>query len=316
MDDSNNLKRILDQAEDAYDKGNWDDATELYTQAYGIKQSFNINQGLAASLLNSKRADEAEAVILDYFNYYLSDPEAASLATDIVIENNDYLLANQMLYFYSTNPLSTIQKAFIDGFENRVRISESRHIRSFKPRMKQIEEALNSIVTQPVIDQIQLIRSLREFDMENYLKSAKSLLGNPLLHPLLKSETVENLFKLGINENLDISFYGENKQFNPSKLKPILSTSVYLEMCDELEKILVNSENEMQLENMRSELSLYAAMVYPFGEDIIKTPTLWTRVFLLRYGLLDESLVGDDPELPEVKKWIKRFDSLINTFQQ
>lgn len=316
MDDSNNLRRILDQAEDAYDKGNWDDATDLYTQAYGLRQSFDINQGLADSLLNSKRADEAEAVILDYFNYYLSDQEAAGLATDIVIENNDYLLANQMLYFYSTNPLSTIQKSFIDEFKSRVKLSENRHIRSFKPRMKKIEEALNSIVTQPVIDQIQLIRSLREFDIENYLKSAKDLLGNPLLHPLLKSETVENLFKLGIDENIDISFYGENKQFNPSKLKPILSTRVYLEMCDELEKILVDSENEIQLENMRSELSLYAAMVYPFGEDIIKTPSLWTRVFLLRYGLLDESQVGDNPELPEVKKWIKRFDSLINTFQQ
>lgn len=316
MDDSDNLKRILDQAEDAYDKGNWDDATDLYTQAYGLRQSFLINQGLAASLLNSKRADEAEAVILDYFNYYLSDPEAAGLATDIVIENNDYLLANQMLYFYETNPLSTIEKSFITDFEKRVRLSEDRHIRSFKPRMKQIEEALNSIVTQPVIDQIQLIRSLREFDRKNYLDCARSLLGNPLLHPLLKSETVENLFKLGIDDEVDISFYGENKTFNPSKLKPILSTSIYLEMCDELEKILVDSENEVQLENIRSELSLYAAMVYPFGEDIIKSPSLWTRVFLLRYGLLDESLVGDDPELPEVKKWIKRFDSLINTFQQ
>ncbi|APX73012.1 tetratricopeptide repeat protein [Companilactobacillus allii] len=316
MDDSDNLKRILDQADEACDKGNWDDATDLYSQAYGIEQSFEINQGLASSLLNSKRADEAEAVILDYFNYYLSDPDAANLATDIVIENNDYLLANQMLYFYATNPLSTIKKAFIDEFGNRVQLSENRHNRSFKPRMNKIEASLNSIVTQPVIDQIQLLRSLREFDNKNYLKAAQTLLNNPLLHPLLKSETVENLFKLGIDKDMDISFYGDNNKFNPSKLKPILSTNVYLEMCDELEKILINSENEVQLENMRSELSLYAAMVYPFGENIIKTPALWTKVFLLRYGLLDESQVGDSPELPKVKKWIKRFDSLINTFQQ
>lgn len=316
MDDSNNLKRILEQADDAFDKGNWEDAVDFYSQAYSIKQSFSINQGLAQALLNQKNADQAESVILDFFNYYLSDPQAAKLAVDIVIENNDYLLANQMIHFYDENKLSTIQNDFVSEFKSRVQLSEERHIRSFKPKMKQITEQLNSIVTMNIVDQIQLIRSLREFDKEHYLECVKVLLENPLLHPLLKSEVLENIFKLGIDENINISFYGKNKACNPARLKPIMSTDVYLKMCDELEKILIDSENQIQLENLRSELSLYAAMVYPFGSEIIKNPILWTKVFLLRYGLLDESQVGDSLERKEVENWIKRFDSLINSFQQ
>ncbi|MFD1471420.1 tetratricopeptide repeat protein [Companilactobacillus mishanensis] len=316
MDDSDNLKKILEQADDAFEKGNWEDAVDFYSRAYGMKQSFSINQGLAAALLNQKNADQAESVILDYFNYYLSDPEAAQLAVDIVIENNDYLLANQMIHFYAENKLSTIEDDFIDNFKTRVKISEDRHSRSFTPKMKIIVKKINSIVTLNVVDQIQLIRSLREFDKEHYLSCTKLLIQNPLLHPLLKSEVIENLFKLGIDEELKMSFYGENKTCNPARLKPIMSSDVYLSMCDELEKLIANSENQVQLENLRSELSLYAALVYPFGSEIIKTPELWTKVFLLRYGLLDESQVGDDPGLSDVEKWIDRFDSLINTFQQ
>ncbi|KRL67862.1 tetratricopeptide repeat protein [Companilactobacillus versmoldensis] len=316
MDDSNNLKRILDQADDAFDKGNWQDAVDLYSQAYSIKQTFLINQGLAAALLNQKDADQAEAVILDYFNYYLSDPDAAKLAVDIVVENNDYLLANQMLHFYKENKLSTIQQKFVDDFKARVQLSEERHIRSFKPKMKEIKAKISSIVTMNVVDQIQLIRSLREFDKKNYLDCVKLLLQNPLLHPLLKSEVLENVFKLGIDEELNISFYGENKTCNPIRLKPIMSTDVYLAMCDELEKQLIDTENQVQLENLRSELSLYAAMVYPFGSEIIKDPSLWTKVFLMRYGLLDESQVSESSERKKVENWIKRFDSLINSFQQ
>ncbi|AKP66453.1 tetratricopeptide repeat protein [Companilactobacillus ginsenosidimutans] len=316
MDDSDNLKKILEQADDAFDKGNWEEAVDYYSQAYSIKQSFSINQGLAAALLNQKNADQAESVILDYFNYYLSDPEAAKLAVDIVVENNDYLLANQMIHFYDENKLSTIKGSFVDEFKARVKLSEERHSRSFKPRMAVITGKINSIVTMNVVDQIQLIRSLREFDKDNYLSCVKLLLLNPLLHPLLKSEVLENIFKLGVDETVNISFYGETKTCNPSRLKPIMSTDVYLAMCDELEKILMNSENEVQVENLRSELSLYAAMVYPFGAEIIKKPSLWTKVFLLRYGLLDESQVGDSSERKDVENWIKRFDSLINSFQQ
>lgn len=316
MDDSDNLKKILEQADDAFDKGDWEDAVDFYSRAYSIKQSFSINQGLAASLLNQNNADQAESVILDYFNYYLSDPEAAKLAVDIVVENNDYLLANQMIHFYDENKLSTIQDDFVNEFKSRVRLSEERHNRSFKPKMEVITEKINSIVTMNVVDQIQLIRSLREFDKDNYLICVKLLLQNPLLHPLLKSEVLENVFKLGVDETLNISFYGESKTCNPARLKPIMSTDVYLEMCDELEKILIDTENQVQLENLRSELSLYAAMVYPFGSEIIKNPSLWTKVFLLRYGLLDESQVGDSSERRDVENWIKRFDSLINYFQQ
>ncbi|MFC6323392.1 tetratricopeptide repeat protein [Companilactobacillus baiquanensis] len=316
MDDSDNLKKILDAADDAFNKGDWDEATELYTEAYTMQPSFLINQGLAASLLNLKKADDAEAVILDYFNYYLSNADAAKLAADIVLENNDFLLANQIINYYNNNNFSTIDDSFILDFKRRVSLAEERHLRSFKPHMTSILTHLRSIVTKPMVSQIQLIRSMREFDKKDYIAGSKLLLGNPLLHPLLKSELAENLYKLGITEKIDISFYGEMKTFEPSKLKPIMSTDVYLKMCDELDKVLSGSKNETQLENLRGELSLYAAMVYPFGENIIKDPSLWTNLFLLRYGLIDESDVKDNSHFSEVKSWVDRFDSLINVFQQ
>ncbi|KRK65421.1 hydrolase [Companilactobacillus tucceti DSM 20183] len=316
MDDSDNLKKILDAADDAFNKGNWDEATELYTEAYTMQPSFLTNQGLAASLLNLKKADDAEAVILDYFNYYLSNADAAKLAADIVLENNDFLLANQIINYYDNNNISTIEDEFVIDFKRRVALAEERHLRSFKPHMTNIITHLRSIVTRPMVGQIQLIRSMREFDKRDYIEAAKLLLGNPLLHPLLKSELAENLYKLGVTEKIDISFYGDMKTFVPSKLKPIMATDVYLEMCDELDKILEDSKNETQVENLCGELSLYAAMVYPFGENIIKNPSLWTNLFLLRYGLIDESDIKDNSHYSEVKSWVDRFDSLINVFQQ
>lgn len=313
--DSDNLKKIIDQADEAFDQGNWDESTDLYTQAYAMQQSFSINKGLAASLLNQQRPGDAEAVILDYFNYYLSEPDTAELALDIILENNDFLLANQMLNFYNANPQPNIKQDLLTDFIKRIRISEDRHERAFKPEKEKVSSRLLSIVTEPTAEQIQLLRKLREFNKVDYIKNAKILLANPLLHPLLKSEALENLLKLGLDEEVDISFYGENKTCNPSKLMPIMSTDVYLKMCDELEKLLTD-ENEAQLDNFKGELSLYAAFVYPFGNNIIKDPPLWTKAMLLRYGLVDDSQVSDNQGLDEVKTWLKRFDELINTFQE
>ncbi|HCD08100.1 tetratricopeptide repeat protein [Companilactobacillus crustorum] len=315
MDDSDNLKKLISQAEEAFDQGNWDEATDLYTQAYAMQQSFLINRGLAASLLNQQRPGDAEAVILDYFSYYLSEPDTAELALDIILENNDFLLANQLLSFYDSNSLPNIKPELIDSFVKRIKIAEDRHERSFKPEKEKISARLLSIVTEPTAEQIQLLRKLREFNRADYIKNAKVLLENPLLHPLLKSEVLENLLKLGVDETIDISFYGKNKTCNPSQLMPIMSTDVYLKMCDELEKLLTD-ENETQLENFKGELSLYAAFVYPFGDEIIKTPELWTKAMLLRYGLVDDSQVSDNQGLDDVKTWLKRFDELINTFQE
>ena len=315
MDDSDNLKKLISQAEEAFDQGNWDEATDLYTQAYAMQQSFLINRGLAASLLNQQRPGDAEAVILDYFSYYLSEPDTAELALDIILENNDFLLANQLLSFYDSNSLPNIKPELIDSFVKRIKIAEDRHERSFKPEKEKISARLLSIVTEPTAEQIQLLRKLREFNRADYIKNAKVLLENPLLHPLLKSEALENLLKLGVDEAIDISFYGKNKTCNPSQLMPIMSTDVYLKMCDELEKLLTD-ENETQLENFKGELSLYAAFVYPFGDEIIKTPELWTKAMLLRYGLVDDSQVSDNQGLDDVKTWLKRFDELINTFQE
>ncbi|MQS74906.1 tetratricopeptide repeat protein [Companilactobacillus halodurans] len=315
MDDSNNLKKIIDQADEAFDKGNWIESADLYTQAYSMQQSFSINKGLAASLLNQKRPGDAEAVILDYFNYYLSEPDTAELALDIVLENNDFLLANQMLNFYDSNTLSNIKPEFLADVTKRIRVAEDRHERSFKPEKEKVTQRLLSIVTESTSQQIQLLRKLRQFNRKDYIESAKILLENPLLHPLLKSEALENLLKLGLDENVDISFYGKNKTCNPSKLMPIMSTDVYLKMCDELEKLLTD-ENDAQMENFKGELSLYSAFVYPFGDEIITKPTLWTKAMLLRYGLVDDSQISDNQGLDNVKTWLKRFDELINTFQE
>jgi len=279
MSDSDNLKKIVDQAEEAFEQGNWAESADLYTQAYSMKQSFSINKGLAASLLNQKRPGDAEAVILDYFNYYLSEPDTAELALDIILENNDFLLANQMLSFYDNNPLPNIKPDVLDDFIKRIKTAEDRHERAFKPEKERLSNQLLSIVTESTAQQIQLLRKLRAFNKDDYIKSAKLLLENPLLHPLLKSEALENLLKLGVNENIDISFYGENKTCNPSELMPIMSTDVYLKMSDELEKLLTD-EDESQVDNFKGELSLYAAFVYPFGNEIIKDPDLWTKAML------------------------------------
>src|SRR5699024_11086866 len=143
----------------------------LFTQAYTMQQTFDINKGLAASLLNQKRPGDAEAVILDYFNYYLSEPETAQMALDIILENNDFLLANQLLNFYDANPMPNIKQDFLDEVVKRIQIAEDRHERAFKPEKETIKNRLLSIVTEPTSEQIQLLRKLREFRKDDYIEN-------------------------------------------------------------------------------------------------------------------------------------------------
>src|SRR5699024_1650323 len=138
MSDSDNLKKILDQAQDAFDQGDWEESTDLFKQAYTMQQTFDINKGLGASLLNQKRPGDAEAVMLDSFNYYLREPETAQMALDIILDNNDFLLANQLLNFYDANPMPNIKQDFLDEVVKRIQIAEDRHERAFKPEKETI----------------------------------------------------------------------------------------------------------------------------------------------------------------------------------
>ncbi|WP_267901943.1 hypothetical protein [Companilactobacillus bobalius] len=41
MDDSDNLKKIIDQAEEAFEQGVWSEAVDLYVEAYAMHQPVN-----------------------------------------------------------------------------------------------------------------------------------------------------------------------------------------------------------------------------------------------------------------------------------
>lgn len=307
----NDRPKLVQQGNEALEKHNWKEAIYYFGQASLIENTFDINKKIVESLLKIGKFDDAVDQASIYYDRYLNDSEDAKFLFDVLIEAQEFLITYQFLEIIKINSYVVLSDEEIQKIKTHLHEKERAFMVEHHAEIEVQEKELMSLVTMQAGVQAAKIRNMKYLPLDNFLSMSENLLLNPYLHPLFKNEIIENLVKLKLDKKYSISFFGELKEFNPSKLKTLMFSDEYLEARKTMQDKL-SSYDDYEANLMISEFLLYISMSYPFMGKILTNMDRWTDIYIKRYS---QEGITPTASNEEVMMWLDRYSKLLATFE-
>lgn len=285
-------------------------AFKKYEQAYKLNPTFNLNRKIIQTLYLAGNITDIEELVSDFENDYLSNFKDASLIIKALISTNNFLQARQVV----RNVHFSNEVGQIDNLNFEIDLAANKYLIEHRNNIKSLKERAKSIVIEPMAEQVNFIHQLKYLSLNDYLKNTELLLENPWLHPLFKSSIAEDLVKLKITHKMGIYYFDKNTTFIPCNCPLISDLKALNYLKIDLNKISPNL-SPIELNSVESELNLYAAMLYPFTDQIIDDPQLWIEVILVHFGIKKSALnLENSVKAGRVDRWLSKFEKLLNLF--
>ncbi|MBA1434995.1 hypothetical protein [Bombilactobacillus bombi] len=300
------IQELLQQAKQCEMKNNFVQAANLYEQAYLLVPNFNIERQLVKTLVNSNQVTKAFSYLENNWSDYLYKFVDSKLLIEVLLAQADFIGAQQVLVqvkWQNQSKKEYLQQLII---QQQV-IFKHTHFKQIQGILQQILE----ILTLPLEQQVELVKRLHWLSFKQYLQQTKLLILNPYLHPIIKASVVEDLVKLQLNEKLPISFWGEIRSFIPQNYFLIAD----LKSLHALREVLHNIDIKGELaETLDAQVNLYAAMLYPYTDEIIIDYSLWITRILNYFGIETAQTLEKDAKAGKVDMWLDKFEELLSLF--
>ncbi|GKQ42808.1 hypothetical protein RD055328_07310 [Companilactobacillus sp. RD055328] len=307
----NDRSDLVRQGEEALEKRNWKEAIYFFGQASLIKNTFDINKKIVASLLKIGKFDDAVDQASIYYGRYLENDVDAKFLFQILMDANEFLMTYQFLEIVKEDEYTILSDDEISRISDQLEECERAFISDHQKDIENQEKELMSLVTMQAGIQASKIRNMKYLPINNFLDVSQNLLLNPYLHPLFKNEIIENLVKLKLNKQYTISFFGEIREFNPFKLKTLLFSPEYTNAREIMSKKLANYD-DYEANLMINEFLLYISMSYPFIGEIIDDIDFWIDIYLKRYN---QDYIEPTKKNEKIVMWLDRYSKLLETFE-
>lgn len=307
----NKRNDLVKQGNEAFESHKWKEAIYFFGQASQLENTFDVNKKIVVSLLKIGLFDDAVDQASIFYDKYLENKDDATFLFNILIESEEFLLTYQFLEIVEEPGYKVLDEINIQQIYAQLSAQEKNFNEEHTKEIEDQKKELMSLVTMQAGVQASKIRNMKYLPMSHFLEISENLLLNPYLHPLFKNEIIENLVKLKINEEYSISFFGELRKFNPSKLRTLMFTSQYMEA----RKLLLNKlsdYDDYESNLIMSEFSLYISMSYPFVEDIISNAGDWIEVYLCEYR---EESIDHIHNSEKISMWLDHYKKLLETFE-
>lgn len=288
-------ERPLAVANQAFKDQNWQLAAEAYEEVYQNQPTITLNHLLAQSLLNAGQTGRALEVVFEEATSYLSDGEHLALLIEVLLANQNLLLANQVAESITQPSLRTKAVHQIENEEQRV--SSEAEFASHYQQFYQL--ASGNLIHQQVA-----YEASKRLPKKVWIKAAQHLLVDPFVKPIVRVTLLEDLQKLRFDEPVNLQWLtGESRRVVPSELVPFERNSSLKEALGVLKSRLGSADPltaQLQEENLRLQLTL----LYPFDQEVISDWAVWMSLNL------GES-IAETPMNQEMKEWHERLSQII-----
>lgn len=288
--------KALARAQQLISDQNFSAAAAILTACYQVKKNFKTNYLLFCCLLKLKKYQAAVETATDFLTAY--------------IENDDYLInlfsamsqaamfiKMRELYLYLNDYMDAAEKSF---FKEQIIHAEKGVDQQF---CRQIQKKIASTAFLPAAQQRKLVHELYQLPLAEFSSSAQDLLLQPVVHPLIKNDILDNMRRLKLQKQIQIFFLdGQVYSLIPQKLHDFQSSAIKIKF----DNFFANASDQALSQAQANEVFLKLQLLYPFENQIIDQVTDWLPV-----------LLGEKAELVNAKqlKWQEILERWLQQWQ-
>ncbi|WP_414840181.1 tetratricopeptide repeat protein [Carnobacterium sp. TMP28] len=308
-----NYETYLKKAIDSFDSGNMKEAIIFFEKAYAIKQELRIHSFYVTALYENGEYKKAKIVADKEIDYYESEDNLILFYVTILIKGHFFIQAEKIVKEKLAQTNDSDLK-WHSQFERIEKEKEQVRIQNEK-KYESLIRNIFSMGNQSFEKQACTLKEAKELPLPQFIKAASSLLSNPYVNSIVKTTTIDYLIDRKVKDEMVLEWFGERRIIKLMEILPIVKTKA----VQEIERILketIENNDPILFEAISQEANLHFMILYPFIDEVIKSPNDWVTLYLKRYNQLHEGSRDEKESLEQkkIKKWMYRLNEQIQTW--
>jgi len=304
-------EELLNGAKEALASEKYHQAVLKFEELYKESPTEELNIYLSNAYYLDNQFVAAERIVLESIEAYLAEEPLFNFFQNVLIKNDSFILLREIIGTadfpgeYKERVLEKISSAEIGSSSNMAETN------------KKIANQFYHMADEPISVQIARFQAAKKLPLLLWLKSARFLLLDPFIHPIIRSSVLESMQKMRLQEKVNMYWLDEKEHpLNTGDLLPIQQTKSYIETNQILnEEVDVN--DPILGEQLHEELRLQLMYLYPFAENVITNSTLWIQVLSSSYT--EVTIDEENEQIKAIIKWQNKMQkytkSMIQSFK-
>jgi hypothetical protein len=183
-----------------------------------------------------------------------------------------------------------------DEMERLVRFKNEVHHMELVAEKKRAEhqarifQEVMKMPERPASEQFALTAMSKELSEEEFIAVAKILLINPDVQVLAKSWFLQELSDIGVPDEVQFLWMnGETRSVKPDEIGQPDESESFVAVKHLLAEKLAN-DDPILLDNLKQEVTLQFAVLYPFSDEVVVDPVVWAAAIIDTYSEMQEDV--------------------------
>ena len=295
------MSELYFQAEEAYKNKDYTKARKLLEKEYLEKKTFRTNYFLFLVFLKIEDYIAAYETANEYIRQYIIDNEKFKKYQKAAI----FAGMNVKLQELSNNIFEYTTESEQKEFDKNQQTLLTDYLN--KNSKLELMKQLSYLGVFPLFQQRKILKDAYGLSVDDFFINTKKILIDSNIHPLLKSNTLDDYRKLNLEETVQYTDYKNTvKTLDVKKLKEIEEYKIYKKIYKEFKQLPMN---DFEKDLKWKEIVLKLMVLYPFND--IEQNLEQNLIYILLCN--DEFKVLNEQELAFSKKledYIEQWNNL------
>ena len=296
------MSELYFQAEEAYKNKDYTKARKLLEKEYLEKKTFRTNYFLFLVFLKIEDYIAAYETANEYIRQYIIDNEKFKKYQKAAI----FAGMNVKLQELSNNIFEYTTESEQKEFDKNQQTLSTDYLN--KNSKLELMKQLSYLGIFPLFQQRKILKDAYGLSVDDFFINTKKILIDSNIHPLLKSNILDDYRKLNLEETVQYTDYKNTvKKLDVKKLKEIEEYKIYKKIYKEFKQLPMN---DFEKDLKWKEIVLKLMVLYPFND--IEQNLEQNLIYILLCN--DEFKVLNEQELAFSKKledYIEQWNTLL-----
>ena len=292
------MSELYFQAEEAYKNKDYTKARKLLEKEYLEKKTFRTNYFLFLVFLKIEDYIAAYETANEYIRQYIIDNEKFKKYQKAAI----FAVLNVKLQELSNNIFEYTTESEQKEFDKNQQTLSTDYLN--KNSKLELMKQLSYLGIFPLFQQRKILKDAYGLSVDDFFINTKKILIDSNIHPLLKSNILDDYRKLNLEETVQYTDYKNTvKTLDVKKLKEIEEYKIYKKIYKEFKQLPMN---DFEKDLKWKEIVLKLMVLYPFNdiEQDLEQNLIYILLCNDEFKVLNEQEIAFSKKLEDyVEQW-------------